>query len=366
MKDLTESREAITRIDRQMAALFEERMKVCADIAAWKGERGLPVKDAAREADVIARNRQWITDPVVEEYYVRFQRHVMDVACAYEERMLSGLTVAYSGVPGAFAWVAAKHLFPTAKLVQYGSFSEAYAAVEEGACDCAVLPVENSSAGEVGQVTDLMFSGPLHINRVYNLPVRHQLLGCPGAKLSDIRTVKSHPQALDQCRQFLEGQGLVTIAAGNTAMAAQAVAEAGDVTVAAIASAETASLFGLTVLEENIQDSDQNTTRFAVFSRVENRPAARKKDTEESFILVFTVKNEAGALAQTLNIIGAHGFNMRGLRSRPMKDLPWNYYFYVEAEGNIHNENGQDMLRELGVLCAGLKLVGSFDTDGQA
>ena len=119
---------------------------------------------------------------------------------------------------------------------------------------------------------------------------------------------------------------------------------------------------GLTILDERIQDSGVNTTRFAVFSRAadSNKNASRKD--EESFILVFTVKNEAGALAQTLNIIGAHGYNMRSLRSRPMKELMWNYYFFIEAEGNVSSQNGQDMLRELSAVCARLKLVGSYQT----
>ena len=119
---------------------------------------------------------------------------------------------------------------------------------------------------------------------------------------------------------------------------------------------------GLDILDENIQDSGVNTTRFAVFSRAADANKASSRKDEESFILVFTVKNEAGALAQTLNIIGAHGYNMKSLRSRPMKELLWNYYFFIEAEGNVNSVNGQDMLKELSAICARLKLVGSYQT----
>ena len=119
-------------------------------------------------------------------------------------------------------------------------------------------------------------------------------------------------------------------------------------------------MFGLKIVDKVINDSRTNTTRFAALSRAQNRPASMSSCAEENFILVFTVKNEAGALAQTLNIIGAHGFNMRNLRSRPMKDLQWNYFFYIVAEGNINNENGRDMLRELSAICAKLKLVGTY------
>ena len=117
------------------------------------------------------------------------------------------------------------------------------------------------------------------------------------------------------------------------------------------------------MLDRTINDVKNNTTRFAAFSRAQNRPTTPKKREDESFILVFTVRNEAGSLAQTLNIIGAHGFNMRSLRSRPMKELQWNYFFYIEAEGSIYNENGQDMLRELSAICAKLRLVGTYYTD---
>lgn len=119
-------------------------------------------------------------------------------------------------------------------------------------------------------------------------------------------------------------------------------------------------MFGLKLIDKVINDSKTNTTRFAALSRAQNRPAGMSSRAEENFILVFTVKNEAGALAQTLNIIGAHGFNMRNLRSRPMKGLQWNYFFYIEAEGNVNNENGRDMLRELSAVCAKLKLVGTY------
>ena len=148
----------------------------------------------------------------------------------------------------------------------------------------------------------------------------------------------------------------------NTALAARYVKELGDPTVAAVASDETAAIFGLKILASKIHTSKTNTTRFGAFSRARNTACRKIGKSEESFILVFTVRNEAGALAKTLDIIGAHRFNMRNLRSRPMKELMWNYYFYVEAEGNIDTENGRDMLRELGATCDKLKLAGTFHT----
>ena len=143
-------------------------------------------------------------------------------------------------------------------------------------------------------------------------------------------------------------------------MAAEYVKKLNDNSVAAIASDETAKIYDLNILESSINTSRMNTTRFAAFSRAQNKTDSTKKKMNEHFIIVFTVKNEAGALAKTLDIIGAHGFNMRNLRSRPMKELLWNYYFYIEAEGNINTTNGKEMLRELSATCARLKLVGTY------
>ena len=207
---------------------------------------------------------------------------------------------------------------------------------------------------------DLLFNGNLYINRVMDLPIRHVLMGCPGAGISGIRKVYSHPQALRQCAEYVRARGWKTVECENTAAAARRVLEAGDSSIAAIASEEAAELYGLKTLESGINDAASNTTRFAVFSRAQNRPARSGLRDSAGFILVFTVQNRAGALAQTLNIIGAHGYNMKNLRSRPMKDLQWSYYFYMEAEGNINNENGEMLLRELSALCARLKLVGMY------
>jgi chorismate mutase/prephenate dehydratase len=147
-------------------------------------------------------------------------------------------------------------------------------------------------------------------------------------------------------------------------MAAKEVARAGDITAAAIASEETAALYGLDILDHDINESRTNTTRFAVFSRVEDRPAGKQKGG--AFILLFTVKDEAGGLAKAVNIISAYNFNMRVLRSRPMKDLPWHYYFYVEAEGDDSSENGQRMINALRSACPMIKVVGRYTAGGNA
>ena len=358
MDQLNEARAIINEVDEEMAKLFTRRMKAVEMVAEYKKANGMPILDEAREAQLIERNANLVEDDTLRGYYVPFLRHNMELSRAYQCRILEGMRVAYSGTEGAFAHIAARRLFPSAKYVPHSDFAEAYRAVESGECEVAVLPIENSYNGEVGQVTDLMFSGSLYINGVFDLSVSHDLLAVPGAKKEDIRQVMSHPQALGQCAEFIKQNGWTTVEYPNTALAAKQVLNMNDKTVAAIASEEAAELFGLSVLARNINESRSNTTRFAVFARSENRHLSAQMGAH--FILMFTVRNEAGSLAKAIDVIGTHGFNMRTLRSRPMKELLWQYYFYVEAEGNLHSPQGDEMMRELSLMCDRLKAVGSY------
>ena len=352
---LEEARKIINEVDRQMVELFIKRMRAAELVYEYKRDMGLPILDQAREDAVIEQNAALVEDEVLRGYYMDYQKHLMGVSRAYQYRMQSGLKVAYSGVEGAFAHIAAGRIFPEGNRVSYRDFKAAYNAVITGECDAAVLPIENSYAGEVGQTMDLIFSGNLFINGIYELEIHQNLLGVPGATVQDIRRVVSHPQALSQCHDYIKMRGFETEEANNTAVAAKSVADAADRSVGAIASAETAEIHGLTVVEANVNKSGENTTRFAVLSKV--RAAC---PTLTSSVLMFTVKNEAGSLANAISIIGKHGYNMTALRSRPMKKHSWQYYFYIEIDGITDTENGTDMLRELGRVCDQLKVVGTF------
>ncbi len=358
MNLLEEARQIINEVDGEMAELFKRRMEAVRMVAEHKKEYGLPVLDEAREAVVLQKGSERIEDDSLREYYVEFIKNNMKISRDYQYRLLEGMKVAYSGTEGAFAHIATKKLFPGATYVPFPNFNAAYESVESGDCDAAVLPVENSRNGEVGAVTDLMFSGSLYVNSMLDLDVSQDLLVLPGTEKSDIKTIISHSQALGQCAKYIRENGWKTEEYPNTALAAKLVAESGDKSLAAIASAEAAEVFGLTVLEKNINESRSNTTRFAAFTR--SRNTDRTKKMGEHFILLFTVKNEAGALARAIEIIGRCGFNMRTLRSRPMKEILWQYYFYVEAEGNVNGTAGQIMMKELSMFCDRLKLVGSY------
>lgn len=358
-KDLLDkARKEINEIDKEMAELFVRRMHAAEAVAEYKKERGLAILDEARENEVIRRNSALVEDDTIREFYINFMKNNMAVSRSYQSRLMEGMKVAYSGTEGAFAHIAACKLYPTAKKFAFGDFKEAYVAVEKGECDIAVLPVENSYNGEVGQVTDLMFSGSLYVNGMYDLPITQDLIAKEGVKIDEIKEVVSHPQAFGQCREYIERHGFVRREFANTALAARWVKESSDRSVAAIGSREAAEIFGLTVLDHDINESRSNSTRFAIFSRTSNKQIAKNGGVHS--ILLFTVRNEAGALAEAIDVIGRHGFNMRTLRSRPMKDLLWQYYFYVEVEGNVQSEAGSSLLEGLGEFCDKLKFAGTY------
>ena len=212
---------------------------------------------------------------------MQFLRKTIDLSCEYQSKLLNGMRVTYCGVEGAFAYMAAKRMFPEAELIPYSDFGDAYRAVERGEYDCVVLPLENSAAGEVGTVMDLIFSGDLFVNQVVDLPIEHNLLGVEGASLDGIKTVISHPQALEQCGEYIRAHGFETETFSNTALAAQYVKEKNDASVAAIASDETSKIFELDIIDKVINDSKINTTRFAALrahrtGRLQCRAAPRR------------------------------------------------------------------------------------------
>lgn len=354
--DIAEARKNIDRIDRKMAELFAERMQAAAVVAAYKEEHGLPVEDKAREAEMIARNTERLP-PAYRPYYRNFLVGTITESKRYQRLLVSGLRVAYSGVEGAFAHVATMRIFgEPGEKVACPDFATAYRSVESGACHCAVLPIENSYAGDVGQVMDLAWRGSLTISGIYDLPLSQCLLAKPGVTLAEVREVVSHPQALAQCQPYLRRQGWIQTTAVNTAVAARTVAAGERREVAVIAARETAELYGLQVLENDINEQKSNTTRFAVFSTA----ACEIKPSDNHFVLLFSCKNQPGALGDAISVISRHDYNLKCLKSHPTGVENWAYYFYAEGEGNLGTEAGQTMRRELERVCNSVRALGSF------
>ena len=354
MDALEQARAEIDAVDTQLAALFERRMAAVLQVAEYKRAHGLPIYDAARETAVLEKAAARIQSPALRPYYKDHVQNLMDVAKQYEAVVLGQNRAAYQGVEGAFAHIALRALFPHAEAVSYPTWDEVFDAVERGDAARGVVPFENSHAGDVSAVLDLCYNHPaLWVVDVYDLPISQNLLVLPGTKLDQIKSVYSHQQAIAQSETFLRQFGLPATAMANTAMAAKFVAESGDASKAAIASVETAALYGLEVLVPSINTDGDNTTRFIVLSR--EKPTGGNR-----FSLLFTVDNKPGKLGEVIQIIGASGFNMESIKSRPMPHVPFEYYFYVELVGDPTADETAALLRELDRTCRTVRLLGVY------
>lgn len=354
MDALEQARREIDTIDKQMAALFCRRMEQAGRVAAYKQAHGLPVLNEQREEEVVRRNTAALPQPELAEYYEDFVRSNMRISRCYQQKLLAQNAVAFQGVEGAFSHIAAKRMFPHGQLTACASWEDVFTAVESGQVTAGVLPFENSQAGDVAEVLDLCFAHRCCVQAMVDLPVRQNLLGTAGAAVTDVREVYSHPQALSQCAQYLKTLPVKTVPTDNTAGAAKAVAQAGDKTKAAIASRETAALYGLEVLAENINTANDNTTRFIIIGS-----ALRESGTR--FSLLFTVRHVAGSLARVIQALAALGYNMECIKSRPMPHTPWEYYFYVEIEGAPDRAARQALLDKLAEICTTVRLLGVYN-----
>lgn len=358
MKQLENARKTINEVDSEIAKLFERRMNAVKEVADYKKKCGVPIEDLAREEEMIKKNSTAVSEEF-RSYYVNFLKSSIEISKNMQRKLLDGMRVAYSGVEGAFANIVAEKIFPDAKAIPCENFKAAYDSVVNGECDCAVLPIENSFNGDVGTVLDLAYFGNLCISGVYEAEIIQNLLAVKGTTLDEVKTVISHPQALGQCASYIEKHGFEKIEAINTAVAAKQVAEMGRHDIAAIGSAEAAEKFGLKKLEGHINESSMNTTRFAVFSR----ETKDKSERDQHFIMLFTVKNVAGSLGKAISVIGSHNVNLKALKSRPTKELIWDYYFYAEGEGNINSSEGKEMLKELAECCNTVKVLGYYEKE---
>lgn len=355
-KKFKDARNTISEIDKQIAVLFERRMKAAVDVANYKKANGIPIEDIVRENQLIETNEMLIEDDEIRSYYVNFLKYTMKLSKDYQHKLIDGMRVAFSGVKGAFAEIAVKRIFPDAVAVPYSDFKSAYKAVEKGECEVAVLPIENSYEGDVARVMDLTYFGSLYINGVYDMAVEQHLFGTQNADCKTVKTVMSHPQALGQCAQFIEERGYKTSETVNTAVAAKTVAQNNDSSLAVICSLEAGNEYGLKLLDRKINKDSTNTTRFAVFSRVPRDFNAERSN----FIVLFTVRDEAGSLGKAVSVFGECGYNLKALKSRPSKDVIWNYYFFLEGEGYLSEENEKNMLEKLSEVCTNVRLVGRY------
>lgn len=359
MKQLEDTRQKINEIDKDMARLFEQRMIAVEDVITYKQSQQLPVLDTDREAAVIQRNMAYIKCDAYRDSYEAFMNDVMAISRRYQKMRICKDVVGFQGTEGAFSHIASSRVFPDQKKKQYATFEDVVKAVRDKEITYGVIPFENSYTGEVGEVLDLLNAyDDIYIQGVYDLKISQNLLGLKDATLQDIKQVYSKDQAIYQSKQFLDGRGYELIPYPNTALAAEFVAKQKDKSKAAIAAKENAELYGLKVLAEDINTSNQNTTRFIILG-------SNIKHAGNVFSLLFTIPHKAGSLLEAMQIIANGGFNMQNIKSRSMKDRPWEYYFYVEVEGYINQAQKQNLVEGLQHVCENVKDLGSYQKESR-
>lgn len=351
--NLSEIRDQIDEVDRTMVALFEKRMTLCQEVAAYKIKSGKQVLDTGREKEklekVVALAGNDFNKTGIRELFVQLMAMSRKLQYSLlvqngkgsspeftvaEKLKTEGCTVVYQGVEGAYSHQALRQYFGSeTKAYHVKTFRQAMEEVRDGRADYAILPIENSTAGTVNDVYDLLFEFDNYIVGQTDLLVRHALLGTKEAAVEDIQVVYSHPQGLMQCNDFLEEhRDWQKIAQPNTAGSAKKVMEENDKTHAAIAGTVAAEIYGLKILAENINRNSENTTRFIVIS---NRKIYTR--TANKILMTFELSHKSGTLYNILSHFIYNGLNMTSIESRPIKGKTWEYRFFVELEGRLED-----------------------------
>ena len=379
MAELSELRQEIDRIDSEIFRLFDERARVAEGVAAYKREHGLrvfdPVRERAKVADAADRAPQDLRTyaQVLMELLMeasRSRQHAL-LGDANDERALALLDAARArtpevfpasahvvcqGVEGAYSQIAAERFFRRPKISYSPSFDGVFMTVEQGLADYGVLPLENSTAGSVNHVFDLMGEHSFYVVRTTRVKVDHNLLALPGATLEGIRDIYSHEQAINQCAEFLSGLPDVRVhVCENTAVAAKRVAESGRPDAAALSSRPCAELYGLAALRSNVQDRDNNYTRFACISKdLEVYPGADRSS------LMIVLNHEPGTLYKLLAKFYALDINLLKLESRPIPERDFEFMFYFDIECPAASPEFRSLLSTIGSLCQEFRYLGSY------
>ncbi|MEZ5284112.1 MAG: prephenate dehydratase [Vicinamibacterales bacterium] len=369
-RDLADLRRALDDLDKVILNALGERARLARDILGVKAEAAAPVRDDEREAALLQHRSTYGERLGLDPAFVRrVYREILDDSVRRQQDMLHEpegearpLIVGFQGTEGAYGHQAARQHFGVSRrhvsFKAYRSFREALEAVQNGDVERTVVPIENSTAGSVHEVYDLLFRMNLSIVGEEILQIEHCLLGQPGTALEDVRVVHSHPQALAQCSEFLAARPQVeTEAAVNTALAARRVAESGDRTLAAIASEDAGERFGLSVLRRGIANQAVNLTRFVVVAAT---PLDCDPLVDARVSLVFGTRHERGALVRCLNVLADEGVNLSKLESRPRPGMAWEYVFYVDLDGHVGEPRMVSALAGMAATTQFLRVLGCY------
>lgn len=361
--ELQDYRNQLDQIDDQLAALFKQRMETVKQVADYKKEHNTPVLAANRERDILYRVTG-LCGEELQEYTKILYSTILELSRDYQEDRLSTgesklcrdilaaaeqtgefpsrAVVACQGAEGAYSQIACDKMFPLPQILYFGSFDGVFRAVENGMCRYGILPIENSSAGSVTEVYDLMEKYNCKIVRSLKLKVEHCLLAKPGVKLKDVKEVVAHEQALNQCSDFLKSNHVKITVFDNNARAAKYVADSGRTDIAAIASASCAPLYNLEVISEHVSNSDHNYTRFICISKnLEIYEGANK------ITFVTSTSHRPGSLYSLIAKFATRGLNICKLESRPIPGKDFEFRFYFDVEASVRNPDTQTVLSQL-------------------
>lgn len=375
--DLTEIRQEIDGIDQELVRLFCARMNLSAQVADYKKANNLPIFVPARERAILQKVAQ-MAGPEMENYTRVLYSMLFELSRSYQSKrnnidspLYKKITnaientpklltqtpmVACQGVEGAYSQIACEKIFKNPFIMYFKNFDGVFNAIEQGLCQYGILPLENSTAGSVKKVYDLMIQHNFSIVRTYRLKVDHNLLANPGAEISDIREIYSHEQAINQCSDFLKQlPGVKIIPVENTAVAAQMVCKSGRTDVAALSSRSCAELYGLNCLAASVQDKGNNRTRFICISKnLEIYPGSDKTS------IMMVLSHRPGALYKVLARLYVLGINVTKLESRPIPDRDFEFMFYFDLDTSIYSEEFVQLMCELDDLCEEFKYLGSY------
>ena len=375
--DLTEIRQEIDGIDQELVRLFCARMNLSAQVADYKKANNLPIFVPARERAILQKVAQ-MAGPEMENYTRVLYSMLFELSRSYQSKRNGEISplyqtisqaiehtpklfpqspiVACQGVEGAYSQIACEKIFKSPLIMYFKSFDAVFNAIEQGMCRYGILPIENSTAGSVTKVYDLMIRHNFSIVRTFRLKIDHNLLANPGAALSDIKTIYSHEQAISQCSDFLHSlPGVNVVPVENTALASEMVAKSGSKDVAALSSRSCAELYGLQCLAASVQDKGNNRTRFICISKnLEIYPGSDKTS------IMMVTPHKPGALYKVLARLYTLGINVTKLESRPIPDREFEFMFYFDLETSIYSEEYVQLMCELDELCEEFKYLGSY------
>ena len=377
MEDLSVIRGKINEIDNKIVELWKERMQTCLEVAQYKKANNMPVLDAARERELLNRIGNMAGEEL-DVYSRVLYDTIMNVSRSYQHKYInsgSELTekiksaventeklfpqkamVACQGVEGAYSGIACEKLFKYPTVSYFKTWYDVVNAVEKGLCKYGVLPIENSTAGSVNGVYDLMAEHNFYIVKSFRLKINHCLLGNKGANLDGIKEIYSHEQAINQCSEFLRKHSDIKVTVcENTAVASKMVVESGRTDVAAISSENCRDLYGMTLISDDVQNKDNNYTRFICISKeLEIYPGADKT----SFVL--TLPHRPGSLYHILARFYALGINVIKLESRPMQNKDFEFMFYFDMAASVYEDAFYEILEQLSDECEYFNYLGSY------